>query len=147
MRAITSNKWVLLLVVFLVLSNLALVIFAFSTSSPRKQHQEDWVKKELGLTEAQDKAFREKKEEFMKNMKPRWEEVNQLKDSLYQHLGDEQVPDSVLNYYTTRWTEKSKENDILLFRHFYELRKQCNADQVSRYDSMVTRMVTRRYKR
>jgi hypothetical protein len=41
MKAITTNKWVLLLVVFLVLTNLALVFFAFTSSkTPGKQLQE-----------------------------------------------------------------------------------------------------------
>jgi hypothetical protein len=148
MRAITTNKWVLLLVVFLVLSNLALVIFAFSGSTPKKGHQENWVKKELGLSEEQDKIFKEKKEAYMSAMKPRWEEVNSLKDSLYRHLGDEEVPDSLVNYYTQKWTEKSRENDVYMFKHFHELRKQCNSkEQQAKYDTMVTRMVTRKYKR
>lgn len=147
MKAITSNKWVLLLVIFLVLSNLALVIFAFSGSVPRKGHQEDWVKKELGLSDEQSSLFKEKKETFMNTMKPRWEQVNNLKDSLYRHLGDEQVPDSLVNSYIDKWTAKSKENDMMLFQHFRELRKHCTETQLSRYDTMVTRMVTRRYKR
>ena len=148
MRAITSNKWVLLLVVFLVLTNLALVIFAFSSSAPKKGRQEDWVKKELSLTEEQDKVFKERKEQFMATMKPRWEEVNSLKDSLYRHLGDSEAPDSLVNYYTRKWTEKNRENDVILFNHFRELRKQCNSDeQRQKYDTMVTRMVTRKYKR
>ncbi len=147
MRAITSNKWVLLLVVFLVLSNLALVFFAFSNSSPRKSRQEDWLIKELNLTDDQSRAFKEKKESFMAAMKPRWEQVNVLKDSLYGHLGDAQLTDSTVNYYTAKWTEQTRENDILLFQHFRELRKQCTADQLPRYDTIVTRMVTRRYKK
>jgi len=37
MKAITSNKWVLVLVLFLVLTNLALVFFAFSSSRPAEK--------------------------------------------------------------------------------------------------------------
>jgi hypothetical protein len=147
MRAITSNKWVLLLVLFLVLSNLALFIFAFSSAEPRKGRPEDWVKKELGLSDAQDKIFKESKEQFMNSMKPRWEEVNRIKDSLYRHLGDANVPDSVIDLYTGKWSEKARENDVILFRHFHEMRRQCTPEQYARYDSLVTRMVTRRFKK
>ena len=147
MRAITSNKWVLLLVVFLVLSNLALVIFAFSSTPEKKGRQEDWMKKELSLSEQQDKEFKAKKETFMTTMKPRWEEVNNLKDSLYQHLGDSNVPDSVIDYYTSKWARKTQENDIMLFRHFRDLRKICTDAQHEKYDTMVTKMVTRRFRK
>ena len=147
MRAISSNKWVLLLVVFLVLSNLALVIFAFSSTPEKKGRQEDWVKKELGLSEEQSKEFKDKKEAFMNSMKPRWEEVNNLKDSLYKHIGETEVSDSVINYYTSKWGSKVQENDILLFNHFRDLRKICTKSQLDKYDTMVTKMVTRRYKK
>jgi hypothetical protein len=80
-------------------------------------------------------------------MKPRWEEVNNLKDSLYKHIGETEVSDSVINYYTSKWGGKVKENDILLFNHFRDLRKICTKSQLDKYDTMVTKMVTRRFKK
>jgi hypothetical protein len=146
MRAITSNKWVFLLVIFLVLSNLALVFIAFTNGGERNRgRQDDWMKKQLNLTNEQDKLFNEKKDAFMNLMKPRREEVNQLKDSLYLHLGDITVPDSLVNYYTEKWSEKSQENDAMTFRHFQELRKHCTEAQKRGFDSLITSMVTRRW--
>lgn len=144
MKAITTNKWVLLLVVFLVLTNLALVFFAFTNSKKSGRPQENSFRKQIGLTEQQEKVFDERKAAFFKVMKPRWEEVNQLKDSLYQHLGDENVTDSLIEHYTSRWTEINKQNDMMLFKHFKELRKECTPDQQKTYDSAVNKMVTRR---
>ena len=105
------------------------------------------MKRELGLSDEQSKQFNNKKESFMNTMKPRWEQVNQLKDSLYRHLGDEQVPDPVVNYYTTKWMEKTRENDQLLFHHFRDLRKYCKQDQLQKFDTIVSKMVTRRYRK
>jgi periplasmic protein CpxP/Spy len=144
MKAITTNKWVLLLVVFLVLTNLALVFFAFTNSKKTDRPQENSFRKQIGLTEQQEKVFDERKAAFFKVMKPRWEEVNQLKDSLYQHLGDENVPDSLIDHYTSKWTEINKQNDMMLFKHFKELRKECTPGQYKVYDSAVNKMVTRR---
>jgi hypothetical protein len=144
MRAITSNKWVLLLVVFLVLTNLALVIFAFTSNTKPAKPQENGFRKQINLSKDQEKTFDLRKEEFFKTMKPRWEEVNLLKDSLYQHLSHENVSDSVIDHYTSRWTEINRQNDIMLFRHFKELRKELNESQLKAYDSAVTKMVTRR---
>ena len=144
MRAITNNKWVLLLVIFLVLTNLALVFFAFTNNTKPGKPQENGFRKQINLNKDQEKLFDIRKEEFFKTMKPRWEEVNQLKDSLYQHLGDENVPDSVIDHYTTRWTDINRQNDIMLFRHFKELRKELNESQLKAYDSAVSKMVTRR---
>jgi hypothetical protein len=142
MKAITSNKWILLLVVFLVLTNLALVIFAFSGSkvSGRKE-QNNYVKTALHLTDEQDQFFKKQKEEYFATMKPRWEEVTKLKDSLYQHLGDENISDSLINYYTDKWSEKSRASDILMFKHFRSLRSHCTQEQQAIFDTLIPKMV------
>ncbi len=134
----------MLLVIFLVLTNLALVFFAFSSSVKAKRPPENGFRKQIGLTEEQNKLFDVRKEEFMKSMKPRWEEANKLKDSLYQHLGDENLPDSVIDHYTHTWTEINRQSDVALFKHFKELRKQLKESQLKAYDSAVNKMVTRR---
>ena len=147
MKAITSNKWVLLLIVFLVLTNLSLVFFAFSNSKPAEKKDQNYLKTKLQLTEEQDKIFKQKKEEFFTIMKPRWEEVNKLKDSLYNHIGDEEVPDSVVNYYVAKWTAKSSESDKILFKHFRELRKHCTKQQQAVFDTLVPKIVKFQSKR
>jgi DNA-binding MarR family transcriptional regulator len=142
MKAITNNKWVLLLVIFLVMTNLALVFFAFSNAKPaERRDQKDFMKTKLHLTEEQDKYFKQKKEEYFSVMKPRWEEVNNLKDSLYQHIGDEQVSDSMVNYYIDKWTENTRQSDKKLFYHFRELRSRCNKDQQVIFDTLVPKIV------
>lgn len=144
MKAISSNKWVMVLVIFLVLTNLALVFFAFSSSIKTKKPPENGFRKQLGLTPEQEKIFDTRKDSFMKAMKPRWDEVNKLKDSLYQRIGDENVSDSLIDYYTHKWTETTRQSDIQLFRHFKELRKELNPSQLKAYDSAVNKMVVRR---
>lgn len=145
MKAITSNKWVLLLVVFLLLSNLALVFFAFSTArTEKKKPQENAFRSTLGLTDEQTREFDRQKELFLKNMRPRWAEVNRLKDSLYQQMGNENITDSVIEHYTGKWNEINRQSDIMLFNHFRELRKECKESQLPAFDSAVVKMVTRR---
>ena len=142
MKAITSNKWVLLLVVFLVLTNLALVIFAFSGSRQSShKEQNDYVKTQLHLSSEQDQLFKQEKEAYFKKMKPRWEEIGKLKDSLYLHLGDEAMPDSLVSYYTRQWSEKSRQSDSILFYHFRELRTHCTKEQQAIFDTLVPKMV------
>jgi len=142
MKAISSNKWVLVLVLFLVLTNLALVFFAFSSSRPtEKKEQKGFLQSKLNLSEEQDKEFKKQKEEFFTLMKPRWEEVNNLKDSLYSHLGDAEIPDSVINHYVDQWSANSRESDKVLFKHFRELRKICTKEQQVIFDTLVPKMV------
>jgi hypothetical protein len=142
MKAITSNKWVLLLILTLVATNLVLAFIAFS----QKQSSEvdNSFRKQLGLTEEQAKTFDEKKKHYFATMKPSWEKVAELKDSLYQHLGDADVSDSLIASYVDRWHAINHESDIKLFLHFREMRTHCTPDQQPRFDSVVTKMVSRR---
>ncbi len=142
MKAITSNKWVLLLVVTLVVTNLVLAFFAFSRKQAPKA--DNSFRKQVGLTEEQAKIFDEKKKNYFATMKPSWEKVADLKDSLYQHLGDADVPDSLIASYVDRWHAINRHSDIQLFLHFREMRTHCTPDQLSRFDSVVTKMVSRR---
>jgi hypothetical protein len=50
----------------------------------------------------------------------------------------------MIDYYTSKWTEINKQTDMMLFKHFKELRKECAESQHSAYDSAVNKMVTRR---
>ena len=140
MKAITSNKWVLLLVIFLVITNIALAIFAFSS----KKKPDNSLAKQVGLTEAQAKVFEEKKKAYFAEMKPKWEVVADLKDSLYQHMGDAELSDSTIEYYVNKWHTINREADIKMFKHFREMRKECTTAQLPVYDSVVAKMVVRR---
>lgn len=140
MKAITSNKWVLILVIFLVVTNIALAIFAFSS----KKKPDYSFKKQVGLTEAQANVFEEKKKAYFTEMKPHWERVSELKDSLYQRIGDNDLTDSAIEAYVYKWHEINRTSDIKMFKHFREMRKECTPDQVPVYDSVVRKMIARR---
>ena len=142
MKAITSNKWVLLLVVTLVITNLVLAFIAFSQK--KSTRSDNSFKTQVGLSEEQAKIFEEKKKNYFALMKPQWEKVAELKDSLYRHLGDERVPDSLIASYVDKWHAINRHSDIKLFLHFREMRAHCTPEQLPRFDSVVTKMVTRR---
>ena len=142
MKAITSNKWVLLLVVTLVITNLVLAFIAFSQKKSSKQDYS--FKTQVGLSEEQAKIFEEKKQHYFTQMKPHWEKVAELKDSLYRHLGDPSVSDSLIASYVDKWHAINRHSDIKLFLHFREMRAHCTPEQLPRFDSVVAKMVTRR---
>lgn len=142
MKAITSNKWVLVLVICLVLTNLALAYFAFSNRKPRRTDYS--MKKQVGLSEDQARLFEEKKKHYFTEMKPYWEKVADYKDSLYRRLGDADLTDSIVDYYVGKWHEANRYSDKQMFLHFREMRKQCTPAQLPIYDSVVLKMVSRR---
>jgi hypothetical protein len=148
MKTITNNKWIFLLLTFLVVSNVVLVVVLFSQQKPKqRQNTVKEFRKKLGLTHAQDSLFDARKDVFFKEMQPRWEEVSHLKDSLYKHLKDENLPDSVIVDYSNKWNRISVESDIALFKHFRELRNHITDSQKVIFDTLVPKMFINRGRR
>jgi hypothetical protein len=148
MKAITNNKWIFLLLIFLVVSNVVLVVVLFSQQKPKqRQNTVKEFRKKLGLSHAQDSLFDARKDVFFKEMQPRWEEISHLKDSLYQHLKDENLPDSVISNYSNQWNRISNESDVALFKHFRELRNHITDSQRVIFDTLVPKMFINRGRR
>ncbi|MFN5421976.1 MAG: hypothetical protein ACK5AO_01805, partial [bacterium] len=84
--------WMLFLIIVLLISNVVLAFFLFIDDNAGKKDEkrkEDYamkVYKEIGLTPTQIDTFKIRKEEFFKNMKPLWNEIKMLKDSLYKNM-------------------------------------------------------------
>ena len=148
MKAITNNKWILLLLIFLVVSNIVLILILFSQPKPKeRQNTIKEFRKKIGLTQAQDSLFDARKDVFFKEMQPHWEEISHLKDSLYKHLKDENMPDSVILNYSNRWNKISNESDVALFKHFRELRNHITDSQRVIFDTLVPKMFINRGRR
>jgi len=148
MKLIASNKWVLLLIIFLVVSNTVLIALLFSPSKPKsRQNPIKEFRKKLGLTPAQDSLFDERKVVFFKEMQSRGDAINHLKDSLYLHLKDTNVSDSVIIHYTQKWNTIASVSDVALFKHFIELRTLITDSQRVMFDTLVPKMFINRGRR
>ena len=87
-------------------------------------------------------TFKARKDMYFKTMKPLWEEMKVLKDSLYKQM-DKSQTDSSINSLFSLISEKSKEADIQMYQHFYEMRQFCTQEQQVRYDTIVPKLINR----
>ena len=94
----TRYRWMLLLVIILVASNILLGYLLMqsgnqSVAKKRKGNEVSAWYAEVGLEQEQIDTFKILKEEYFRDMKPLWSDVRQLKDSLYRQL-DKSIEDS-----------------------------------------------------
>ena len=142
----------LFLIMVLLISNVILVFFLFINDKKvikDKTKKEDYamkVYKEIGLTQIQIDTFKIRKEDFFKNMKPLWNEIKVLKDSLYMNM-EKGNTDSFSIEMISRIGKKSKKADSLMFAHFTELRTLCTEDQQIRFDTIIPKLVNRSWNR
>ncbi|MCK7556416.1 hypothetical protein MKQ70_15890 [Chitinophaga sedimenti] len=63
------------------------------------------------------------------------------KDSFYQQLYRDAVPDSVVSSYGDSIALKQKSIDMQVFRHFQQVRGLCTDEQRPRFDSLVNQVI------
>jgi hypothetical protein len=99
--------------------------------------------RDLQLDSAQQLIFRQRKDSFMKSMKPLWEDIRKSKYELYRQLQDVNTPDSVIHLLTLVIGEKTVISEEMQFKHFRELRTVCTPEQQARFDTLVPQMTSR----
>jgi hypothetical protein len=87
-------------------------------------------------------TFKARKELYFKHIRPVWEEIRDLKDSLYRNM-EVSPNDSSVQQLITLIAEKSKDADLKMYQHFYEMRQFCKPDQQIRYDTIIPKLINR----
>jgi len=99
--------------------------------------------KELNMTEEQKKEHKLLKGEHLKNIKPLFDSVRAAKTAFYALLKDSTVSDSVLDIYSRKITEQQSTIDKLTFAHFKRIRNLFTAEQQTKFDTFVQKMMQR----
>jgi hypothetical protein len=140
-------RWMILLVLVLLVSNIVLAFFLFSKGKKpdyKKQAEERAmsVYKEIGLDSLQIDSFKASKDAFLKEMKPMWGDLRNLKDSLYRSLPINPDDSSIVALLDSI-AAKSRENERRAFAHFHHLRNMCTVDQQTRFDTIMPKFLNR----
>ncbi|MGX5820629.1 Spy/CpxP family protein refolding chaperone [Chitinophaga lutea] len=146
------NKVLSLLVLFLLLTNLLMLVFfvmAKPESSRPKSYREGRpdvmriLEKEVGFDEQQMTRYKSLKEQHWEKMKPYFGEMRAAKDSFYTLLELPAVADSTASRLADSIAAKQKQIDMQTFRHFQQVRALCTPEQQPRFDSLVNQVVRR----
>lgn len=147
MISTAKYRWMILLVLVLVISNVVLAFFLFSSGKKpnyKKQAEERSmaIYKEIGLDSMQIDTFKASKDAFISEMKPMWGDLRKLKDSLYRSLPKDPEDSSIVALLDSI-AAKSRENERMSFAHFHHLRTMCTADQQARFDTIMPKFLNR----
>ncbi len=143
----STNKILTIAVVLLLVTNVALVAFMIMGKNKRsekpqaRKNTSDMMAKELNMTEEQKKNHKLSKEEHLKNVKPLFDSIRLTKAALYSLLKDSTVSDATINSYCQKIGETQTAIEKLTFAHFKRKRNLFTAEQQSKYDSFVLRMM------
>ena len=146
MTQITRSKWFVVSFAILLASNVILLFMLFRKSDKpveKKPTAFTQMVRDLRLDSAQQLIFKQRKDSFMKSMKPIWDDIRKSKYDLYQQLQDVNTPDSVIQRLSSVIGQKTMLSEGMQYKHFRELRTLCTAEQQVRFDTIVPQMLSR----
>lgn len=146
------------IVVFLLLSNIAMLIFFVLLNNDTRHasgnHENNligsFLKNDIGFSATQMTEYDTMRNEHLRNMKPLFDKMRSVRDSFYGLLYIDALPDSVINSKAAIIGERQAEMDKNFLRHLQEVRKLCKPEQLPKFDSsfkVVVSKITNRGRR
>ena len=146
-----QNKSLVSIIVFLLLTNIAMLIFfLFLGNTTRGGHGNgddnslsNILQKEVGFNDNQISAFKKLKEAQLHKMRPLFEDVRSAKDSFYRLLYINPLPDSLFESKAASIGQKQSTLDMQMFRNLKSVRNLCTPEQLPKFDSSIKTVVER----
>jgi protein CpxP len=150
MEPVTKNRSLISIIIILLISNIAILIFFLFLSGDRKSHPRDnknaistFLQKDIGFNKQQMDEYQKLREEHIKKARPLFEGIRSAKDSFYNLLYTDTVPDSVVNKAAAVIGEKQMTLDMQMFQHLKKVRTLCTPDELPKFDSLFKKVVER----
>jgi Spy/CpxP family protein refolding chaperone len=140
-----------MIIVFLLITNIAMLVFFVVLSKPAERRQRNHesngmyksLQNEVGFSEKQLKQYQALKDQQMKTVRPKFNEVRQSKKDFYELISSAQVSDSALNADADSIAQKQKNLDMQMFQYFKNVRKICTDEQTEKFDSLMKKVIGR----
>lgn len=144
----TTNRFLAIAVILLLVANIALVAFMFfgkSNKPPEKGGKAvfDKIVKELGMTEEQKTKYSSLREAHFSRIRPLFDTIRSMRQALFGLMKEPVVNDSLVKLYTTKISAKQTEADTLTLNHFRTVRTLFTAEQKVKYDAFIQKMMQR----
>lgn len=146
-----KNKSLISIIIFLLITNIAMLVFFVFLSGPTEKSSvsenqgrfSKALQQDVGFTKEQLDQYQLLRKANLDKVKPLFNDVRNAKFGLYDLLYSEPVPDSVLQSKAALIGEKQEQLDIQMFRHFERARKICTNEQLPKFDTAVKQLVIR----
>ena len=148
MNPITKNKSLVAIIIFLLVSNIAmLVFFLMLGSSPKKEHSRremvgNFLKKDIGFSQSQMDSYEKMHKEQWDSMKQYFDRVRTAKDSLYNLLYSS-ANDTVVAQAAEVIGQQQAALDQRMFKNLANVRGLCTPEQLPKFDTSFRTVVSK----
>ena len=148
----SKNRILIFLLVFLLLSNIAILLYftVFNRPQAKINHPERrgpgitaFLQNEVGFSKEQMNMLDSLKRQHRTVIKPLFDELGKSKDSFYLLLGKPGISDSVLQAAANAIGKKQAALDLQFFRNFNSFRDLCTDRQLLKFDSAMPALASK----
>ena len=138
------------IIIFLLITNVAMLIFFIVLSKPvKKQRNREFngmsysLQNDVGFSKDQLAKYQSLRNEQMQKMRPLFNELRNAKKDFYGLIYSGNMSDSLINADADSISQKQKRLDMNMFRYFQNVRTLCLPDQTQKFDSSLKKEVAR----
>ena len=145
----TKNRALVSIIIVLLISNIAILIFFLCYSNGRKNAhgREDrnavsvFLQKEIGFNKQQMDEYQKLRATNMQSIKPLFNDIRSAKENFYNLLYVNNLTDSSVNKAADVIGEKQMVLDMHMFSHFKNVRNLCTPEELPKFDSLFKKVV------
>ena len=151
MNSITKNKSLVSIIIFLLITNIAMLVFFLVLNKPPQKEvrahdqkgMSGMLEKEVGFSKDQVDTYLSLRKIQMDTVHVLFDELRKSKMDFYNLIYSSQVSDSSLNKAAGIIAERQKVLDLEMFNHFKKVRNICTPDQLQKFDSTLKKVIIR----
>lgn len=154
MTKFPRQKWLLLLVAILLVTNL-ITLSVFWSKKTQDEHRPDqnggdrqrrmgqFMVNELKLDKEQEAVYWKLRDTLVSQQKPLMDSIRNTKKRFFDLLKDPTPGNSILDSQMNEVANLQKKLDLVTFQHFQQVRALCKPEQVLKFDTVVKEIVNR----
>ncbi len=151
MNSVAKNKSLVSIIIFLLITNIAMLVFFVVLNKPPKRDSHGgnqngmsgMLQREVGFSKDQIDAYQSIRKDQMDTIHVLFDQLRKSKMDFYDLIYSSQVSDSSLNKAGDIIAERQKALDLYMFNHFKKVRNICTPDQLQKFDSTIKKVLIR----
>jgi protein CpxP len=151
MDTVKKNKSLVSIIIFLLITNLAMLFFfiVLGRQGQRNSHDRDQngisraLQNDVGFTKQQLDSYQLMRKDHMEKMHALLDELRKAKTDFYSLIYSARSSDSSVSTAAASIAEKQKTLDLRMFEHFRMVRSICTPNQLQKFDSTIKKVIIR----
>jgi len=153
MSSSSKTKILVTAVVFLLLTNIAMLVFFLCCKDPgrkndhgggREAMMRNFLQKDIGFTDQQLQQYDTLAKVHKENTKSSMDEMRNSREQDFKEISSGGFNDSTISLVATRSSARQKDMLGKMFLYFKDIRKLCTPDQQPKFDSLFYKIWSRK---